>query len=175
MIAMDVHPLRQAYIKAVRKQYGKYVGGDKDPCKTEQAAMKICKLGLDYAAYMDVALRLFDKFAKRKGWDYPYWSVIISPKTIARVAKMLNYTTDLDDDEETDLSGMFEAELGWATDYIEWWFGRGPKPRREDCSDVPQTVKSQVAEYLCRLHGLANTSSNYNTICEALEKQHARQ
>lgn len=166
---MDVHPLRASYIMMVRKNYGQFLKGDKNPAFTEQAAMKITKMGLSYNAYMDVAIRLCDSFAKRNGWAYPYYNAVIGDKTINKVKSMINYTTDMD--EGSDDTDLFESELGYAIDYIDWWFGRlENKPSREG-TDTPVAIKSKVAEYVCRLHGVPYTSSNYNVICKAMENK----
>lgn len=168
MTADGIHPLRTAYMRSVRKLYKAQVGGDKDPCRTEMAAKKINALGLDYVAYVDVALKLLEPTMRFYGWPYPYWNSVISDKTIAKVQKLMRLTPsavindNLDSEED-----MFEAELSYAIDYVEWWFGRGDRPKH--CIDVPQAIKTRVAEYLCRMWGIPHTSSNYNVLCEALE------
>lgn len=162
----DVHPLRLAYAKAIRKLYGAYLQGDKNPALTEQAAMKISRLGLDYNAYMDLAVRMCGKLASYNKWPYPYFSTVVSDKTISKVAKLIKYS-DLDDADD-DTSELFEQELYYATAYIGWWFGENDKPERGD-GDVPVQIKSKVAEYLCRMYGVSCTTSNYNHICRSLE------
>jgi hypothetical protein len=166
-----IHPLRLAYNKAIERMYKQTPWGDPNPIITEQAAMKIAKLGLDYGTYVDLAIRLCDGLAKHNGWKYPYYNVVVGDKVIAKVAKLTKYT-ELDDNDN-DQSEMFEHELLYATAYIAWWFGEGEKPQR-DGVDVPTSIKGKVAEYLCRMYGVPSTSSNYNVICKSLEtrRQH---
>lgn len=163
---MSIHPLRYAYIKTLRRLYGATVRGDKNPDLTERAAMKIVKLGLDYNAYMDIAVKLCAGFAKEQGWKYPYYNVVIGDKTIDKVKRLTRYAElDMGDDDQSD---VFEYELSYAVAYIDWWFGRGDKPIRGDT--VTQTsIKTKVAEYLCRMYGIPHVTSNYNKICMALE------
>lgn len=140
--------------------------GDSCPARTEQAAMKISGMGLNYETYVELAIKLCKSFMKHFGWKYPYYNAVISDKTIAKVKGMVNYADVLETKDDTEL---FENELLFATQYIEWWFGRGERPYRNGI-DVPMTIRSDVAEYLCRLYGLQFTSSNYNIICRALER-----
>lgn len=168
-----VHPLRVAYIKEIRKQYKGFLRGDDNPALSEKQAMKIQRLGLSYAAYMTVAVKLNAGTAKFLGWKYPYYNAVIGDKTIDKVKKMLNYTSDLANDNDARETDLFEQELIYATEYIEWWFGRGERPSRGEI-DVPVSVKSAVAEYICRLRGIPYTSSNYNVICKALENLDGR-
>lgn len=164
----SVHPLRQAYIQAVYRQYGQRVRGDKNPTFTEQAAMKISRLGLDYRTYMDAAMKLCAGWMEYRHWKYPYYNAVIGDQTIAKVKSLLEYTTLDDGGEEVDL---FEYELLYATQYIEWWFGDGDRPRRNGV-DVPMKIRDSVAQYLCNTYGVPFTSSNYNDVCRALEKAH---
>lgn len=162
-----VHPLRSAYISSVKRIYNKLLVGDKNPALTERAAMKISKLGLSYDDYISMALKLCDSTAKYMGWEYPYYNAVIGDKTISKIENVLKYAPDAgktDFDEEA----LFEYELSYATEYICWWFGESPRPRREE--DVPDGIKIKVAEYLCHIYGIPYTSSNYNMICQALEK-----
>lgn len=166
---MELHPLRLAYIKAIKKAYGAYIQGDKDPCKTETAARKICALGLDYDAYMDLVMKILEPLAKHFNWPYPYWNTAISDKTMAKVQKLIRLTpTTLINDNLDCEEDLFESELAYAVDYVDWWLGKGPKPRHADL-DIPPAIKARVAEYLCRLWGVPFTSSNYNVICKTLE------
>ncbi len=163
---MSLHPLRSAYVDAVKKQFNITLWGDKNTQLTEQAAMKIVKLGLDYRVYVEVALKLCAGVTKANGWPYPYYNVVIGDKTLDRVYKLLQYTEEVTTGEGgTDL---FEHELIYATEYIEWWFGRGDKPSHGDVV-VPGKVRSDVAAYLCKVYGIPFLSSNYNVICKALE------
>lgn len=159
------HPLRIAYVQAIRDAYHQWLNStDRNPKLTESAAMKITRLGLSYNAYMDVSIRLCAPMASHFGWKYPYYNLVICDGTIAKVAKMVQYTSDLCTDDNDNL---FEHELTYVTAYIDWWFGRGSRPHRNGV-DTSQ-VRGEVAEYVCRLYGIPFISSNYNLICRALE------
>lgn len=163
------HPLRRAYAKVIYDVYGIPLRGDQNPVLTEQAAMKINRLGIDYKTYMGVAVRLCGSLAKHNGWKYPYYNVVVGGKTIDKVQKMLEYTSAMDAGNGIDEEWLFEQELTYALAYIDWWFGRGAKPSRND-NEIDVTLKGKVAEYICTLHGIRYTSSNYNVICKALEQ-----
>lgn len=164
-----MHPLRVAYRQAVRKEYGQSVGGSSDMVKVEAAAMKISKTGLDYRSYMDVAVRMLEPTVKYKGWKYPYWSVVVSDKTIARVEKLAGLVSGADmANDNPDEEVQFEAELSYAVEYVDWWLGKGEKPVHPDIEINPQ-IKSRVAEYLCSMWGVPCLSSNYNTLCKELD------
>lgn len=162
----NVHPLRAAYINIIRSRYHQFPTGDKNPGLTERTAKVISDMGLTFDTYMDVAVRLCDGIAKFKGWAYPYYNVVIGQKTLDKIQKMLDYT-DVRIDNPDDVC-LFEEEMCYASSYIDWWFGRGPRPRREH--DTPVSIRGKVAEALCLMYGIAYTSSNYNLICRALEK-----
>ena len=162
------HSLWKNYACAIGKHYHRRVGSDKNPLLSERAAMKINKLGIDYGTYMDVAVRLCGWAVRDKGWPYPYYTLVISDGVINKIGKMMEYTSDLDDDHDNDVSDLFESELSHAMAYIDWWFGKGDKPVRGDI-EVPAAIKHKVAEYICRMYGIPYMSSNYNKICQALE------
>lgn len=161
-----VHPLRAAYIAAVRKQCGQTLRGDTNPRLTERVATKIAELGMPFDMYMDIAIKLCIPTAKFYRWPYPYFTMVVGDKTIAKIKELAKLNTANNDnlDEEC----LFEQELAYATSYIDWWMGRiDTKPQR--CIDVPVRIKSQVVMQLCKVYGVTCYTSNYNDVCRALE------
>jgi ribosomal protein S16 len=169
MIMSTVHPLRGAYAMVIYDVYGIPLRGDQNPIVTEQQAMKINRLGIDYKTYMGVAVKLCASLAKHNGWKYPYYNVVVGDKTIAKVQKLLDCTSVLDASNDNGDEESFEHELSYALAYIDWWMGKGAKPSRNGYkTDV--AIVGKVAEYVCMLRGVRYTSSNYNVICRALEQ-----
>lgn len=162
----NVHPLRAAYLAALRRMYNRILQGDKNPKLTLTAAKKIAELGLCWDDYMDAAMKICGPTAKFLGMPYPYYNLVVGDKTIARIQAMLGYTRRVQGEELAE-ECLFEYELVYATAYLDWWLGNGEKPMRT--KDVPAHIKSQVAEHLCKTYGVRFTTSNYNAICKAVE------
>lgn len=172
MTSQQLHPLRLAYVCVVRKMYNDYIQGDRNPCKTEAAARKVSGLGLDYNTYVELAMKILQPTAQYYRWPYPYWNAVISDKTIERVRKLAKLTpvTVINNDNLDAEEELFEAELSYAVDYVEWWFGRlACKPSRCDDVVIAPAIKTRVVQYLSRMWGVPCTSSSYNVLCKALE------
>jgi hypothetical protein len=161
-----MHPLRVAFAKYVKKQYGAWPGDDKNAGRTEVQAQKVAGLGLTYAVYVEAACSLLHRWAEHKGWKYPYWNVVISDSTIGRIKVMLEYVDDMHND--ADYHAAFTDELSFALDYIWWLNGQGDiRPRRVRKRPL-RSVTVDVAEYLCTMYGIPCVSSNYNVIAKEL-------
>ena len=161
---MKMHALRDEYNHQVNRRYHVRIGGDKDPERTELAAVRICALGIPFELFIDLALRIWEPYSKRMGWKYPYFSTVVGEKSIQRVKELLEYN---DVTLAKDHSQEFEEEVIFATEYIHWMQGQlDHKPVRE--LDVGLDIRNQVSRYLCQLFGVPPTD-NYNSI--ALEIQ----
>jgi len=162
---MIIHPLKQAYIDVVWERYGARLGrGDKNPERTEVIAQKVIALGLDYNVFVSLAVRMWDGWADRQGWPYPYWNVVTGDATFQRLEQFIDLGGDtLDIDTASD----FEAELMFAVSYVKWVRGlHGSKPRR--IKDVCIKIQVAVAEHICRQYGVPSITSDLNYIAEQL-------
>ena len=161
---MSLHPLRQEYIDQVWAKYHQYVRGDTTPEKTELAAVKIHALGMPFELFIDLALRTWDSWAKKNGMPYPYWNVVIGPKSIERMKELIRYA---DVTPAEDKSGELEDELGYATEYVQWMLGQAAaRPVRE--KPVDPHIRTEAARYLCHVYGVDYSSPNYNDIAMKL-------
>lgn len=152
-----IHPLRQAFNEYIWQHYHVHIGGDPKPELTEQAAAKVAALGIDYKQFVELACQLWDK---SKQGQYPYWLVITCNRTFEMLHKVIDGSdTILTDGRQV----LFESELRYASQYLEWLEGYATKPVPPPVP-TPQEIKTQVAQYLCSIRGLSFKSSNYNDI-----------
>ena len=167
---MKIHPLRLAYIDYIKQEYGKSLWGDKSPERTSIVAQKVMRLGLDYDDYVEVACSIHHRWAKAKGWPYPYWNVVTSDGTIKRVNKLIDIAGCLAD---TGNSAEFEMELMFALNYVWWLLGQvDDRPRRSAPASVD--TRMRVAEYVCMTHGIFYVTSNLNIIASQIRNKLGR-
>ena len=161
---MTIHPLRLAYVDYIKEHYGFQLWQSTKPERTEIVAQKVSRLGLGYAEFIDVAVTLWDVWAEKKGWPYPYWTLVTSDKTFERIGELSELTSFVADDDR------FELELLYAGNYISWVLGKVErKPRRYIAVDV--NTRARVAEYICTVYGVEFTSPNYNHIASQMRGQ----
>lgn len=160
---MTIHPLRREYADYVRRRYGRYVNGNPNPGRTEAVAQKVVALGIDYATYIEISMSLWCRWAKSKGWEYPYWNAVTSDGTIDRVRNTigaLDSVLDLGTDNTTE----FSHELAYVLDYIDWYVGgrKGQEPERS--ASVSVEVQVGAAEYVCMVYGVRFVTSELDVI-----------
>jgi len=160
-----MHPLKIEFNKYIQENYDAYDGRENEE-RTEIVAQKVHNLGLSYGLFVEVACSLWYRWAKQKGWKYPYWSLVSSDKTFERIKDLIEYT-DVGSDVNV---SEFEYELAYILDYIDWWMGVGDRPSHEH--DVSARVKIEACEYVCQLYGIPFISSDYNYIAQQVEELH---
>ena len=160
---MKIHPLRQAYCTVLKERYGEIRYGDKSPERTEVVAQRVMELGLGYEEFVELAFELWDDFATKQGWSYPYWNVVTSDTTFERLQHLLDLSGEFTD---THAASTFEAELMFATSYIHWLNNGGNKPTR--ACEVDLDMKVRVAEHLCQQYGIPAVTSDLNRLAQQL-------
>jgi hypothetical protein len=147
--------------KYMKEHYGVEVWAGK---KAAQAASKVNKLGISYDLYVSLACQLWHDYAMKQGWKYPYWNVLFSDNTVARLKAIL----DLANEAEVDQVDVYEFsfELQYAMGYIDWYLGNGERPAKMHAASA--RTKMQVSRYICEIYGVPYVSSNYNTIAAEL-------
>lgn len=168
---MKIHPFRAEYCKFIKEEYGVTTWGDKNPERTETFAQRVRKLGVPYACYVEVAVKLSEDWCYDEGMDYPYWNIITSDWVFEQVESLLSSIQLVEGVPDVDTTD-FNSELVWARSYIEWWCGRDEKPGFRP--KPPVKVKVRVAETLCRMYGVEYISSDYNVIADMVGSKNGK-
>jgi len=170
-----IHPLRQAYIDTVYKEFGcRLAGDDKAPLRTISIADKVEARDLSYEEFIGVAIDMWKDYAEKLGHKYPYWSMITGNVTFERLDALIVLVGDLSGGYDRQRFYMMEAELAFASSYIDHRVnGNGSAPPTR-VIQVSAEIRCDVAESLCLMLGVPFHGDNLDYIarqyCKICEK-----
>lgn len=165
------HPLRMAYSKAIYKEFGKRLGRDKNPKRTEKVAERVDALGVSYDDFSQIVIGMWGDFAEKQGHPYPYWNMVTGDATFERLETLIELVGDLSlDYTDSDRFLHYESELSFVAEYVYHSIeGNGSNPPIRTV-EVDGSVRADAAESFCLMAGIPFYSDDLDYIARQWSK-----
>jgi hypothetical protein len=164
-------------MKAVKEVCGKKAGfanSKSAEAKAKSMEESVYKLGIDFETYMQLAVSICVRNAKKNGWPYPYWSLVTADWVYDKIHKMVKELEwsiqELPQHGSLDAT-MFELELLYAVHYIQWKQGLADAPIRLGLASA--YIIQKVMDYIKIVHGLFGVTRTYDQLYSLIEANNA--